>query len=148
MNKKQWIFLVLAILATLFIFMNSMQPAAESSQQSGRFVAALQAVLGYLGLSADTGPLTVLIRKGAHIAEFFLQSFCLGMVFVLGRKKFTERVIYVFFCGLLTGCIDECIQLFSSGRGSRVSDIFVDFAGVLLAGLVCLVISRRLDKTV
>lgn len=146
MNKKQWIFLILALGATFFIFSNSMQIAAESSRQSGRLVAVVSAAAQWLGFHADTGLLTVVIRKGAHITEFFLQSLFIGMIFVLGRRPFRERMIYVLFFGLLTGCADEFIQKFSPGRGSLVSDVFVDFTGVLLAALVCLAVSLRREK--
>lgn len=142
MQKKQWVFLFFALFATFFIFSNSLQAAADSSQQSGRLVVLLESITGYFGGTADTQVLTVIIRKGAHIAEFFIQSFFLGLIFVYGRKQFTHNVIYVLFFGLLTGCIDEFIQNFVNGRGSMVSDVFVDFSGVLLAALLCLAISH------
>ena len=146
MNKKQWMFLILALLATFFVFSNSMQAAEASSQRNGRLVAIIESISRFLGFTADTGVLTVFIRKGAHIAEFFLQSFFIGLIFVVGQKKFAERIIYILFFGLLTGCVDEFIQMFSSGRGSLVSDVFVDFTGVLLAVLVCLTANRFRNK--
>ena len=33
--------------------------------------------------------------------------------------------------GLLTALCDETIQLFYAGRGSSVTDVWIDFAGVL-----------------
>ncbi len=42
--------------------------------------------------------------------------------------------------GVLTALTDETIQIFSAGRSSQVTDVWLDFAGVLagiLVGLVC-----------
>ena len=142
MQKKRWLFLFLALFATFFIFSNSMQVAENSSQQSGRLVALLEFITASFGGTANTQVLTVIIRKGAHITEFFIQSFFVGLIFVYGRKPFAQSVIYVLFFGLLTGCVDEFIQSFVNGRGSMVSDIFVDFSGVLLAALFCVAIDH------
>lgn len=143
MQKKQRIFLILTIFATCFIFFNSMHTAAESSAQSGRLVSFLESFLGWLGIDTTDCSLTTLVRKAAHVAEFFLQGLCLGLFFLGGKAAFPGRVIYILFFGLLTACADECLQTLFDGRAGMVSDVLIDFGGVLLATAVCLYIWHR-----
>lgn len=146
MCTKRRIFLVLAILTTAFIFSNSMQAAELSSLQSGRIVRLVQNILEAVGFSPDTDTLTTIIRKCAHFAEFFLQGFWLGLFFLAGKKPFLARIIHILFAGLLTACTDEFIQTFFDGRAGLLSDVFIDFAGVLLAALLCLVFDQYKKK--
>ena len=143
MRKKQRIFLILTILMTCFIFSNSMRTAAESSAQSGRLVSFLESFLGWFGIAAADWNLTTFVRKAAHVAEFFLQGLCLGLFFLAGKAAFPGRVIYILFFGLLTACADECLQTLFDGRAGMVSDVLIDFGGVLLAIAVCLYMWRR-----
>ena len=47
-------------------------------------------------------------------------------------------------CGLclLTAMVDETIQIFVPGRGSQVTDVWIDFAGACLGVLVVYVLAR------
>ena len=47
--------------------------------------------------------------------------------------------------GLLTALTDETIQMFSDGRSSQLTDVWLDFSGVMagiLVGLFCLALCR------
>lgn len=124
--KKRNVFRILAVLATLFIFSNSLKPANLSSEDSGRIVAVVSWFLELFGKSADRAVLQNIVRKIAHFAEFGLQGTLLLGCF---DKKLWDRVVYVLFFGLLTACTDEFLQLFAEGRGSQIQDVFIDFAG-------------------
>ena len=74
---------------------------------------------------------------------------CLGIVLSddLALRKFANCA----FAGLLTAVTDESIQLLS-GRSSQVSDILLDFAGVLTGALLIwlirhIVLKRRKKHT-
>ena len=140
MRKKQWIFLSLTILSTWFIFSNSMQPAVDSGAQSGWIVSFVENFFRCCGFVIAPGALTNLVRKAAHVTEFFLQGLFFGLFLLSLQKKFSRQVIYLLFLGLFTACTDEFLQNFYAGRGSLVSDIFIDFSGVLLSAVVCLFI--------
>lgn len=146
MKSRSIVFLILVIVLTAFIFSNSMQDAQTSSGQSGLFVALLEQFMGIFGAAVPQDAAVTIVRKGAHVAEFFLLGLCWGGVFLAQGARFLGKVIYVLFAGLLTACCDELIQMFSDGRGSMVSDVFVDFSGVILAALLCLLIARLRDR--
>ncbi|MBR4720855.1 MAG: VanZ family protein [Clostridia bacterium] len=139
MGKKK-VFAVLAVLMTAFIFYNSAQPAVESAKSSGFLTGIAINVLAYFGLHVDFGILEVILRKTAHVTEFFVQA-----VFIANSYsgKYRKRIVYVLFFGLLTACCDEYIQLFFDGRGGLISDIFIDFGGTALGTAVCGIFRRR-----
>ena len=131
--KRRLPFIIATILATLFIFNNSLQSAAVSSESSGRLVAILQSILSWLGVAHSYDSMVVFVRKTAHVAEFTLHGILLANCFEMQYKR---RVIYILFFGLLTACTDEYIQLYSLGRAGLVPDIFIDFVGTIIGMLI------------
>ena len=68
--------------------------------------------------------------KAAHFCEYTMEGFFL----LLGTRLFTHKLRFLSWpvlLGLLTALCDETIQLFYAGRGSSVTDVWIDFAGVL-----------------
>ena len=129
--KKRLYFRIFTILITVFIFSNSLRPAAVSSEDSGTIVEFLNWFFGLFGRTVDYDVLQNIVRKTAHFAEYALQGMLLVGCFS-GELK--ERIIYVMFFGLFTACTDEFLQLFAEGRAGQIQDVFIDFAGNL-AGL-------------
>lgn len=127
MNRKV-IFRILTVLATAFIFSNSLKTAELSAQSSGNLVKIFEWFLGLFSYHPDVDTLQNIVRKSAHFLEFSLQGFLLCGSF---SGKLKEKAIYVLFFGLMTACIDEYLQLFFEGRGSQIQDVFIDFAGAL-----------------
>lgn len=127
MNRKV-IFRVLAILATAFIFSNSLKTAELSAQSSGRLVRIFEWFFGLFSYHPDVDTLQNIVRKTAHFLEFSLQGFLVCGSFSV---RFRERAVHVLFFGLMTACVDEYLQLFFEGRGSQIQDVFIDFAGTL-----------------
>lgn len=147
MKHRSALFAVLGIAATAFIFYNSLKPSFESAQSSSVIVDFIVEKLSGFGFRLDYDTVTLLVRKAAHVAEFFLQGIFFSLAYFFGKHKFSSRIIYVLFLGLLTACTDELIQIFVYGRGSLVADIWIDFFGVLLAGLfyflICALSGKR-----
>ena len=137
--RKINIFRILAVLATLFIFSNSLKPASISSEDSGMLVGALVWILEQFGKAADYGVLQNIVRKTAHIVEFAMQGFLLLGCF---KRKISDRIIYVLFLGLFTACTDEFLQLFADGRAGQIQDIFIDFAGCVAGVLFGCIVWR------
>ncbi len=128
MQRVLW--LLLAVAFTLFIFANSTLPASES----GRFSEAVTALLLKLGemtsISFDAD-LEHHLRKLAHFLEFAIQTWILCRTFAVFNTSQRTANGYILFLALLTAVLDEYIQLFAHGRGSSVSDVLLDFSGVL-----------------
>lgn len=140
MSKKSVIFLILSVLSTAFIFSNSCRTAEVSSEQSGIIVDIISQIT-----SCDTGILTTVIRKLAHMFEFFLQAVAVCL-FIDSLGKLPEYIVYALFTGLLTACTDEFLQLFFDGRGSMVSDVFIDFLGTITGVILYFIINSIIKK--
>lgn len=136
--KKRIFYIAAAFAATAFIFSNSLKTASVSEQSSNVIVEYLRMILLKFGADMDADCLVYPVRKAAHVTEFVLQSICLSGCF---KGKYKSRIIYILFFGLITACTDELIQSFVPGRGSLVSDVFIDFAGTVLGcsvmGIIC-----------
>lgn len=126
--KKKLHFIIAAILVTIFIFSNSLQDAASSTQQSDVFVDAVVSTIQTADISADRSDVEYLVRKFAHFLEFAVQGLFITLCFDVPFKK---RLYRVLLAGFLTGCTDEFIQLFSNGRAAMLQDIFIDTTGCL-----------------
>ena len=126
MNRRNWkrhLWTLLLAANLVLIWGNSMLPGSQSQEVSDGFLrqfAFLPALLG------ENGP--KLIRKIAHFAEFAWLGFLLAGSFrAWGRAPVLPAALW----GLLSACVDETIQIFSPGRASRLTDVWIDFAGIL-----------------
>lgn len=119
-----------------FIFSNSMAVADVSSVSSGRVLQLLQAVLRRLGMPGLAQGLTMhLVRKLAHFCEYLLEGFLLMLCMRVYSRHPLRHITVPMLAGVLTALTDETIQLFSEGRSSQVTDVWLDSAGVL-AGIL------------
>lgn len=130
-DKKKQIFRVITTILTLliiaFIFYNSLMPAGESSQSSGRVLRFLNGICEFLGL----GSLFThsFVRTLAHFSEFAVLG-ASSLLMYLSYLGFKVRDLILALATVLSVAItDECIQLFSAGRTFQFEDIFVDFSG-------------------
>ena len=123
-----------------FIFSNSMKIASVSSVSSGRVLQLLQAVLRRLGHPALAQRLTMhIVRKMAHFCEYTLEGFLLMLCMRVYSRHPLRHITVPMLAGVFTALTDETIQLFSQGRSSQVTDVWLDSAGVLAGILIALV---------
>ena len=130
----RYFWLLLVMVLTAVIFVNSSLPATESGKLSG-FVAQFVAQLSQLLDITLKGDVEHTIRKLAHFLEFA----CLGLLwcktFASFRVSNRTSTGYILLLCLLTAVTDEYIQLFSLGREGRVMDVLLDFSGAACAWL-------------
>ncbi len=143
-RNRQIILLSVLIALTLgFIWGNSLLPSEISSGISGSVAELVNKIFGAVfpgySPSAEAGG-DGLIRKLAHFTEFMVLGIELT---VLVYRILRSNIVLPPFCGLLAALCDETIQLFSEGRGSKVSDVWIDFAGVMVGFLLVILISRK-----
>lgn len=120
LSKRRTVFALLAVFWAGFILARSMQPAAASNEESDAVRFFLQDFLPWLHLSVHV------VRKAAHVTEFAI--FAMLLAGTLGRRY----MAWTAFGGLLLALCDETVQLAIPGRSGQVSDVWIDFAGVLL----------------
>ena len=127
----------------IFILMNSLLDASQSSAQSKAVLSLLEWLLGVLPFLTHS-----FVRALAHFLEYTLLGahlFFLPLVFMredgyVAVKKylfgetlaaFGLRVLRAALMGLAFACIDEFVQYFVPGRSSSVIDVLTDGGGVL-----------------
>lgn len=126
--------LIVIALIMVFIWSRSVKDMAASAQESGAFMETVvipveKAVFGREMVSED------FIRKCAHVFEFALLGIALAI--------YTKKLWVTLGIGMVTAVIDETIQYFV-GRGSMVTDVWIDTAGCLLgAAAVLLIIATQ-----
>lgn len=129
-----------------FIFTNSMQVAAVSEGASGRVLERMQQILRVLGLNGAAHHLTMhIVRKLAHFCEYMLEGFLLMLCLRVYTRHLLRHVSWPILGGLLTALTDETVQLFVPGRSGQVTDVWIDFSGVmtgLMVGLILLGLIR------
>ena len=139
-RKVRYLLFLGVLVWSLFIWSNSCRPAAESANQSLQVLTCFEAIFQALHIPADLGH--VLIRKAAHMTEFFVLGilWTAALVWGLGKRIGSSMFTGASLC-LMTALVDESIQLISPGRGSLVTDVWIDFGGscigVLLVSMIC-----------
>ena len=130
----RYFWLLLVVVFTAVIFVNSSLAATESGKLSG-FVAQFVVQLSQLLDIELKGDVEHTIRKLAHFLEFA----CLGLLwcktFASFRVSNRTSTGYILLLCLLTAVTDEYIQLFSLGREGKVMDVLLDFSGAACAWL-------------
>jgi len=71
--------------------------------------------------------LDFIFKKSAHMIEFAILTFLLSRAF-----KF-KKLDLSFLLALSYAFTDEIHQLFVPGRGGKLSDVLIDFAGIIIA---------------
>ena len=140
--KKKYIWLTLWVLFTIFIFSRSLKPAPASAQESFGISSWITSIVQkFINMPYDEllNLCTYIVRKGAHVAEFAIQSCLICGFFNCSKGKMQKNISWILFLGLFTACTDEAIQLFVEGRAGMVFDVFIDFTGTI-AGLALSVI--------
>ena len=131
-----------------FIFGHSMKVADVSTGESGRVLLWLQGVLHRLGLHGAADRLTMhIVRKLAHFCEYALEGFLLLLCLWVYSSRPLRHLSVPMLGGVLTAMTAETIQLYTPGRSSQVTDVWLDSAGALagiLAALVLLALCRWL----
>lgn len=123
--KKTWI-VILGVLLLLFIWSQSVAPVAQSAKES-RWLTEniINPILHCVGLDAVEDRV---VRKMAHITEFFLLS-------VVVAQLWGGNVLRTVYTGFTVAFLDESIQLLSK-RGALIADVWIDMIGVTLGTLV------------
>lgn len=124
-----------------FIFSNSLQIAEVSEGSSGRVLGLMQGILRRLGLPGAADRLTMhIVRKLAHFSEYMLEGFLLMLCLRVYTRHLLRHLSWPILGGLLTALTDETIQLFVPGRSGQVTDVWIDFSGVLTGLAVGLIL--------
>ncbi|MCL2357504.1 MAG: VanZ family protein [Defluviitaleaceae bacterium] len=84
-----------------------------------------------------------LVRKGAHIAVYFVLAFCVAqsLKFYISRRRL---LLFSWAIASVYGVFDEIHQYFVPGRAMLLSDMIINAVGAFIgAGIVVLILNRR-----
>lgn len=138
-NASVWRVLFTLLLAAwiVFIFSNSMKNGTVSSGISGRLLKEIKAGLRGMGFDWVANHLTEhFLRKLGHFTEFMLEGFLLTLCVRVYTRRYLRYLAWPLLGGVLTGLTDETIQLFIPDRSSQVTDVWIDFSGVIIGVLI------------
>ena len=142
LKKLIYLFLVLTLLVSGFIFHNSLQSPDESNARSDQITGVVESIIDSIFGEDNEIDANYIVRKTAHFIEFFvLGACCAGLCMVIQFYYGKDWMPYSFFCVLLIAVTDEYIQSFT-GRTSSVSDVWIDLAGAL-CGIFSAIVARR-----
>lgn len=137
MKKKiiKWTSLILWLLV-IFLFSNQ----AHSGQVTHNLI---DQILPGVKTSGLTEIINFIIRKSAHITEYFI----LTLLSISLLKEYTKKerkilIASIIFC-FLYACTDEFHQSFVSGRTSTFKDVLIDTSG----GIIALILYTFYHKT-
>ena len=143
-DTKFYIIFIIFITTLVFIFQNSLQPAAESSQKSENVMNSVKPLFEFfLGRGYVTEHI---VRKTAHFIEFMVLGAELMLLAILSLNKLRfQNLINCLFSGLAIAVTDESLQMLTD-RGPLVQDILLDFCGVFTGVLIVLLIKPLFRK--
>lgn len=129
MNRRKWIIGICVIaLTVLYIWSNSLPSIEQSNRQSGKVLKLIETVFRTPPL--DTEENQHIIRKTAHMMEFSLLGLEMAILLLITGAMRLRNIAIILIAGLAAAAMDETIQIFTH-RGSQVSDVVLDFMGVL-----------------
>jgi VanZ family protein len=136
--------LLLIILWMLFIFFMSSRTGSESSAMSGRLLEWF--AFFHVDIHSPVGEsLHFIIRKGAHLFEYFVLSLLFYNYFkgfMTGYKRYYLAIIFSF----LYACTDEFHQTFVPNRAGAFTDVLIDTTGAVIAILLVLIYRVTIKK--
>lgn len=142
-KNKPWLWLFsLSWIGWLgFIFSNSLKSKSSSAAQSKPLEDFIKPPLNAVGVTEGTDRIAeLIIRKAAHITEFFVLTLLCVLVLHLWGKKPKHTLWIGASLSVFAACVDETLQIFSH-RGASFTDVLIDSVGVLLAVALCFIIS-------
>lgn len=148
---KKEIYLLPSILWMMGIFFFSHQPA-ELSNENNFFIADILRTCDLeLFTSMDYDILNLLIRKAAHITEYFI----LFMLLYFAIKKLSQyrdrilkdSILRASISTILYACTDEFHQLFIQGRAGRIQDVLIDSIGIVV-GILAIWLCSKIRKII
>lgn len=133
---------VLTFCAIAFILLNAFSDGTQATEKRDVVVKVVTGQASFATRVMRT------IAKFFHVLEYAFYSFALtSSILIWGDLR--ARLERVLLCGIFLALADELIQSTLSGRGSRVTDIVVDTAGIMLgyaASVLIAAVVKRIQK--
>lgn len=148
-KKKRMQTIIITVVTLLIVWGQSCLSYDQSQAESNAVMEIMEPIHG-VDVATDNisdafGLWNMIIRKAAHVVEYAVIGIEYAwLLFLFSEKPDEERskfkyifsvVVTVYVWGCFTGLLDETIQIWS-GRGSLISDVWIDSAGALLGAVL------------
>ncbi|HWT76660.1 MAG TPA: VanZ family protein [Mobilitalea sp.] len=136
-NRNVWCWLPAALLATL-IFVLSSENGHTSYGLSMQIILSLKKFVEWVKkepiyVSIDAIWLfTMLLRKLAHVMEYALLAIAILIPLNCYHIRRSISIMISFGICLTYSCFDELHQIFIVDRTAKVTDVFIDCAGIMM----------------
>ncbi|HCW54869.1 MAG TPA: acetobutylicum phosphotransbutyrylase [Clostridium sp.] len=132
---KKIIFAALSLVWIMFIFFNSSRNGSVSHGISMKIANKISYIISRF-INVKIGSVDFFIRKCAHGFEFMM----LAIIIMISLNALLEDKKNILFLTLLSILIiaglDETLQIFISGRTSKVTDVLIDFLGGVVGCII------------
>lgn len=133
------------------IFAFSNQPAELSTKNNNFIVNCIYGISPSFVEFFGEELLNHLVRKAAHMTEYFILFMLLyygfSKLYNINKEKYKNRaIIYGFLTTVLYACSDEFHQIFIPGREGAIKDVCIDSTGALLGILLIKIYIRIKDN--
>lgn len=148
-NKIKYFIPSIAWMGLIFAFSN--QPAELSTKNNNFIVDCIYKISPSFVEFFGDELLNHLVRKIAHITEYFilfsLLFYAFYKIYRLKEEKNQNKIIvYSSLITVLYACSDEIHQVFIPGREGAIKDVCIDSIGVLLGILLIKIYSKIKEK--
>lgn len=144
--SMRYVFLVLSILTTAFVWSNSLRNGEQSTNQSDKITNGIVDVVEEVtDKPQNHASWSYFVRKLAHFGEYAL----LGVLWILCLYLFFHKKVYsllAFTVCVLISIIDESIQLFVPGRVGSIADVLLDSSGALFSILIVTLVIYLVER--
>ncbi len=135
----RYLFLALSVAIMIFVFLMSCQPAAVSTQSSGRVIRTIAKIViddferkpmeYQINLISS---LQFFVRKTAHFILYFSLGFSVcGCALTFENTTKLRNSLVALGVSVLYAVSDEIHQLLVPGRSGQVNDVLLDTVGIV-----------------
>jgi VanZ family protein len=139
---------MLVFIWMLLIFNLSAEPSNQSNHLSTgvteKVVELIAAVTGQTHFNIEI--FNHVIRKCAHFSIYLVLGLLVLNALRNGHKTIRFKVILTMVICILYAASDEFHQIFVSGRGPKITDVFIDSCGAALGTGIYLIVWRKFKK--
>lgn len=149
-NLKKVIHWLLICVWMVVIFSFSAAPAKTSQKTSNVLTERIVTIVvrNYNSLTAEKkeallSQLSYFVRKSAHFSEYLILGLLMYLAFRLHNISSKKQILLSLAVSLLYSISDELHQLFVPGRGSRFTDVLIDFSGICVGVFLTMLVVQK-----
>ena len=134
------VFTTLTVMLTLFIWLHSLTPAKQSTEESDFVLNFINTIFNSININADLS--SFIVRKAAHFLEFTALGVFVTTTVTRYEPNIKKCIFHILFILLATPVIDESLQYLAPERSPQISDVLLDFSGCITGLLLALILFK------